>query len=103
MRQVENAEGAHSDNGARQANNGNHHDQVIVALWRRCQSWTRSISLPWLIERHLRVTGTGIQRVDRMQPERERCDDAKIAAAAAKRPEQIRIFVGIGFHKFAVG
>jgi len=42
-------------------------------------------------------------RVDRMQPEREGCDDAKIAAAAAKRPEQIRIFVGARFYKFAVG
>ena len=37
-----------------------------------------------------------------MQLERERRDDAKIAAAAAERPEQIRIFVGVGFHKFAV-
>ena len=37
-----------------------------------------------------------------MQLERERCDDAKIAAAAAERPEQIRIFVGIRFYKFAV-
>ena len=45
---------------------------------------------------------TGIERVDRMQLERERSDDAKIAAAAAKRPEQIRIFVGVGFYKFAV-
>ena len=43
-----------------------------------------------------------IERVDRMQLERERRDDAKIAAAAAKRPEQIRIFIGVGFHKFAV-
>ena len=46
--------------------------------------------------------GTGIQRIDRMQPERERRDHAKIAAAAAKRPEQLRIFVGTRFHKFAV-
>src|SRR5436190_12587449 len=38
-----------------------------------------------------------------MQPEREGCDDAKIAAAAAKRPEQIGIFVGARFYKFAVG
>ena len=44
----------------------------------------------------------GIERVDRMQLERKRGDDAKIAAAAAKRPEQIGIFVGIGFYKFAV-
>ena len=44
-----------------------------------------------------------IKRVDRMQPEREGCDDAKIAAAAAKRPEQIGIFVGARFYKFAVG
>ena len=41
-------------------------------------------------------------RVDRMQLECERSDDAKIAAAAAKRPEQIRIFVGVDFYKFAV-
>ena len=37
-----------------------------------------------------------------MQLERKRRDDAEIAAAAAKRPEQIRIFVGIRFYKFAV-
>ena len=37
-----------------------------------------------------------------MQLECERRDDAKIAAAAAERPEQIRIFVGVSFHKFAV-
>src|SRR5215211_2243661 len=43
-----------------------------------------------------------VDRVDRMQLECKRSDDAKIAAAAAKRPEQIRIFVGGGFHKFAV-
>ena len=44
-----------------------------------------------------------IERVDRMQPEGERCDYTKVAAAAAKRPEQFRIFVGAGFHKFAIG
>jgi hypothetical protein len=37
-----------------------------------------------------------------MQPERERRDDAKIAAAAAKSPEQIRILIGIRFYEFAV-
>src|SRR6476620_12031376 len=45
---------------------------------------------------------TAIDGVDRMQLECERSHDAKIAAAAAKRPEQIRIFVSVGFHKFAV-
>src|SRR4029079_17611544 len=44
----------------------------------------------------------GVDGVDRMQLERERRDDTKIAAAAAQRPKQIRIFVGIGFHEFAV-
>ena len=46
--------------------------------------------------------GAAIDRVDRMQLERKRSDHAKIAAAAAERPEQIRIFVGVGFYKFAV-
>ena len=35
-----------------------------------------------------------------MQLERKRSDNAKIAAAAAERPEQIRIFVGIAFTNF---
>ena len=37
-----------------------------------------------------------------MQLECERSDDAKIAAAAAKRPEQIRILIGVCLYKFAV-
>src|SRR5436190_24112611 len=45
---------------------------------------------------------TAIDGLDRMQLECERRDDAKISAAAAERPEQIRIFVGVRFYKLAV-
>src|SRR5207248_5083119 len=43
-----------------------------------------------------------IERVDRMQPECERCDYAKVAAAAAKCPEQIGILISVCLYKFAV-
>src|SRR6266702_1642528 len=45
---------------------------------------------------------TAIDGLDRMQLECKRSDDAKISAAAAQRPEQIRIFVGVRFDKLAV-
>ena len=37
-----------------------------------------------------------------MQPKRKRSYDAEISAAATKRPEQIRILIGIRFYKFSV-
>src|SRR5262249_10865925 len=43
-----------------------------------------------------------LERVDRMQSEREGSDYAKIAAAAAKGPEQIDILIGVCLYKFAV-
>ncbi len=38
-----------------------------------------------------------------MHPEQERGDDAEVAAAAANRPEQIGVLLGIGGHEPAVG
>jgi hypothetical protein len=42
-------------------------------------------------------------RTDGVQPERERRDDAEVAAAPAQRPEQIRVLVGAGDENVAVG
>src|ERR1700757_2929155 len=38
-----------------------------------------------------------------MQLERKRRDDAEVSAAAAKRPVQVGIFIGVGFNKIAIG
>src|SRR5262249_2862401 len=54
-------------------------------------------SLAQLVEHWARI-----KRVDRMQPKRERCNYAKIPAAAAKSPEQIRILIGVCLYKFAI-
>ena len=40
--------------------------------------------------------------VDRMEPVPEPRDDAEVAAAAADRPEQVRVRVGVGAHELAV-
>ena len=42
-------------------------------------------------------------RVDLVQPELERGDDAEVAAAAADRPEEVGMLVGAGAHLLAVG
>lgn len=57
MYQVENAERADGDNSARQADDSDHQDYAITALWRWRHAWTRSIWLPWLIDRGLREAG----------------------------------------------
>ena len=44
-----------------------------------------------------------IDRVDRVQLERERRDDSEISATAAKRPEQVRVLISAGFNKISVG
>jgi hypothetical protein len=41
--------------------------------------------------------------VNRVQPELELGDDAEVAAAAAQRPEQVRLGVGRGAHDSPVG
>ena len=72
--------------------------QIIGRGWDQIAIPFHHVScLAQLVEHRARIEG-----VDWMQLEGERCDDAKIAAAAAKSPEQIRIFFGTGFHKFGV-
>ena len=47
--------------------------------------------------------GAGVGLGDREEPEFERGDDAEAAAAAAQRPEQVRLVPGVGAHQGAVG
>ncbi len=42
-------------------------------------------------------------RADRMQPEEERRDDAEVAASTPDRPKEIRMLVGVGRDKAAIG
>ena len=45
----------------------------------------------------------GVHVGDRQQLELERDDDAEVAAAAAQRPEQLGVVLGVGAHHRAVG
>ena len=45
----------------------------------------------------------GVDLGDRVEPELDGGDDAEVAAAAAQRPEQGRLGVGVGAHQLAVG
>jgi hypothetical protein len=38
-----------------------------------------------------------------VQLERKRRDDPEVSAAAAERPVQVGIFIGVGFNKIAIG
>src|SRR5262245_40634421 len=50
-----------------------------------------------------RDEAANVPRPDRMQPELELGDDAEVAAAAAQRPEQLRVAVRAGLYDVAVG
>ena len=45
---------------------------------------------------------TAINRINRVQSECKRSYHAKVSAAAANSPEQIRVFIGIRFHKVPI-
>ena len=47
--------------------------------------------------------GAGVQLVDGIDLELDRGHDAEVAAAAAQRPEQVGVVLGVGAHEAAVG